>query len=363
YYLSFIVIISMSNKTKIYRYAMAPMVDVTDYAFRQIVSLKSNSSFMTWTEFVSVDGLIANPNKFKRQMAYHSIQRPIVCQLFGHDAKKFKEAARIVRDQGFDAIDINMGCPVRKVVERQSAGSALILDPMAAGDIIKATKDGVDNALPVFVKTRIGFDHIDIDRWIPILLQTEPQLLTLHLRTKKELSNCPAHWEDDVVGRTLRQRGDSTTTRIFGNGDLESMEQCRDKLNTYNQLDGIMVGRGTYGNPWFFSDVNGNQSSLKDKLTAMVEHAILIEQQNALYSGQSIKSIGVHIRNYCQPLSQYGDVAALRTHLIQATTSKDIANILNQYLISKRLPDHLLDDHQTIKDSLYEQVDKLDISF
>ncbi|EFA86051.1 hypothetical protein PPL_01287 [Heterostelium album PN500] len=319
------------------RMAISPMVDVTDHPFRQLVSLyskskdqsSSKSSFITWTEFVSVDGLLANPNRFKSLLDYSEIQRPIVCQLFGSDPDKFNRATKIVADLGFDGVDINMGCPVRKVVERQSSGSALIVDKPTAVSIINATKQAVAGTdMSVSVKTRIGFDEIEIEQWIPTLLQTNPDLLTLHLRTKKELSNCPAHWENEVMGRVtelLKQHRDehqqqksnnnnnnkTTTTRLFGNGDIESRLQIDEMFRRYSLLDGIMVGRGIYGKPWFFSDENQHDDGidLKCRLVALVEHALLIEQHKEKYDLQhNLSSLNLHLKSYTQPLCHLGEI-------------------------------------------------------
>eukprot|EP01133_Synstelium_polycarpum_P012849 gene12849-15090_t len=323
--------------------ACAPMVEVTNHPFRQMLALKSRpaSSYIQYTEFI-----------------------PIVAQLFGSDPKVFERATKVVAEAGFDAIDINMGCPVRKIVDRQSSGSALIKFPETACEIVQAVR-GSANGLPVFVKTRIGFDEIEIERWIPQILSASPDALTLHLRTKKELSNYPAKWRQDTIGRAIEIRDSvAPTTRMLGNGDIGSLDELNAKLAEFPGLDGVMVGRATYGSPWFFNDTvvpeyigDKNSASvpptaqqldpggrtvitLLTQLEALVEHAILIEDHaEEMGHRLSLSSLHPHIKSYCHSLANLGDSASLRGKISNATSSHHIVEILNSYLHSKQRPE------------------------
>jgi tRNA-dihydrouridine synthase len=182
-------------------FVLAPMANVTDAAFRRVIAKYGKPDVM-WTEFVSADGLVYSEQSRKRlliDLLYHESERPIIAQLFGSDPKKMQEATQLVHELGFDGVDLNMGCPDKAVVG-QGAGAALIKTPLLAQQIINACKKAVVN-FPVSVKTRIGYDSADdLTDWIRAILDVEPDVLTVHLRTKKELSLVPAHWTSDIVG-------------------------------------------------------------------------------------------------------------------------------------------------------------------
>ena len=171
---------------------LAPMADVTDAAFRRIIA-KYGKPDVTWTEFVSADGLCsAGRPVLLRDLAYDESERPIVAQLFTSHPEKMFEAAQLVASLGFDGIDINMGCP-DKSIEKQGAGAANIKNPARAVEVIEAARRGAPN-LPVSVKTRIGYNTIDLEGWIGTLLKLRLPVLTVHLRTRKEMSDVPAQW-------------------------------------------------------------------------------------------------------------------------------------------------------------------------
>ena len=225
--------------------ATAPMSNVTDEAFRQMF-VKSGKPDVFWSEFVSVEGLLANKNN-KRILAdlwFSKKEHPIVAQIFGSKPDQFEKVAKIICKMGFDGIDINMGCP-DKSVEKQGAGAALIKNPNLAKEIIRATKKGAKN-IPVSVKTRIGYSKNEIKKWIPILLKEDISTLTVHLRTRNEMSKVKAHWElaRDIVNLKNKY---SPKTLILCNGDISSLKEANEKIKKY-KLDGIMIGRGIFGN-------------------------------------------------------------------------------------------------------------------
>src|SRR3989338_3729618 len=174
-------------------FALAPMADVTDAAFRRIIAKYGKPDVM-WTEFVSVDGLCSiGREKLLPDFWFSEGERPIVAQIFGSDPEHFYKAAQLIQELGFDGIDINMGCPDRGI-NKQGAGVEHLKNPKLAQKVILETMRGAGK-LPVSVKTRIGYNSIQISDWLPYLLETEPAALTLHLRTRKEMSDVPAHWE------------------------------------------------------------------------------------------------------------------------------------------------------------------------
>src|ERR1700733_1071337 len=189
---------------------LAPLADVTDPAFRRIIAKYGKPNVM-WTEFVSADGLfLGGYESLVKDLAYTESERPIVAQFFTSKPEMMRKAAELACDLGFDGIDINMGCP-DKSVEKQGAGAAAIKNPKLAQEIILAAMEGARESskktaknLPVSVKTRIGYNKNELETWLPALLQTHPAVITLHARTRKEMSNVPAQW--DKIKRAVEIR-------------------------------------------------------------------------------------------------------------------------------------------------------------
>jgi tRNA-dihydrouridine synthase len=230
-------------------FVLAPMDDVTDTVFRRIVA-DCAAPDLYFTEFVNVDGL-QSPGRprLMKKLQHTAAERPLIAQIWGKTPDNFYKTAQELVDMGFAGIDINMGCPEKTVV-RNGTCSALINDRPLASEIIKATQAGVDGKLPVSVKTRLGFDTIDLS-WHEFLLGHNLDMLSIHGRTRREMSEVPAHW--DVIGqvRELRDRL-APDTLIVGNGDVMSRAQGTELAETY-KLDGIMIGRGIFHDPFVFS--------------------------------------------------------------------------------------------------------------
>src|SRR3990167_2700804 len=238
-------------------FCLAPMSDVTDVAFRRIIAKYSKNRenrnrIVFWSDLVSADGLCdkLGRKKLSHMLEFSEAERPIVAQLFGANPENMKKACQYVASLGFDGIDINMGCPDRSVVS-QGAGAGMIKNPERARKIIQAVHAGIKAAglnIPVSVKTRIGFNKEEIDTWIPELLKENIATLTIHLRTAKELSLVPAHW--DLMKGIVELRNEiSPETLIIGNGDVVDIDDARNKYKDYG-CDGAMIGRGVFGNPW-----------------------------------------------------------------------------------------------------------------
>lgn len=245
--------------------AVAPMADVTDAAFRRLIAKYSahqradgttGGPDVMWTEFVAADGLVRATEEGKQKLMadliYSEEERPIVAQLFTSNEAHMEYAARLCLELGFDGVDINMGCPDRSI-ERQGCGSAMIKTPDVAAAIVAAAKRGAksdDGGIPVSVKTRLGYYTDEVETWIPAILATNPAALTVHARTRKEMSKVPARWER--VARVVEIRDAlGVDTRILGNGDVLTLEDAHHKI-TATGADGAMIGRALFGNPWFF---------------------------------------------------------------------------------------------------------------
>lgn len=240
---------------------LAPLADVTDPAFRRIIAKYSSHTRadgsiggpdVFWTEFVSADGLCrATPEGKQKLMAdlqYSEEERPIVAQLFSSTPEYMEEAAALCQELGFDGVDINMGCP-DKGIEKQGCGAAMIKSPAQAREIIRAAKRGASN-IPVSVKTRLGYNQDSLEEWLPELLAEEPAVITVHARTRKEMSKVPARWER--VARAVEIRDElRSDTLIFGNGDVHDVLHAHELVHETG-ADGVMLGRAIFGNPWLF---------------------------------------------------------------------------------------------------------------
>ncbi len=264
-------------------FVVAPMADVTDAAFRRMIAKYSahtradgtvGGPDVMWTEFVAADGLVrATPEgkvKLMQDLIYAEEERPIVAQLFSRHPEHMEYAAKLCLELGFDGVDINMGCPAGAIID-QGCGAAMIKTPELAALVIQAAKRGAksdDGGIPVSVKTRLGYNTDQVEDWIPVVLAEKPAVLTIHARTRKEMSKVPAQWER--FERIVELRNNiSPETKIIGNGDVLSLADAEAKAAA-SGVDGIMVGRALFGNPWFFHPTR----RLPTRLTALPTHGV-----------------------------------------------------------------------------------------
>ena len=327
------------------------MANVTDSVFRKLFA-KYGKPDVTWTEFVSADGLMSEGRKkLLHNLDYTNKERPIVAQLFTGHKNEMEGASRLVAELGFDGIDINMGCP-DKAVEKQGGGASLMKNQQLAIEIINSAREGVSEAyykkgkkkypkavIPVSVKTRIGYNKIDLD-WIRLLLEQKLPALTVHLRTRKEMSDMPAHWE--IMPQIVKMRDEiSPETKIIGNGDVVSIADGKEKMDK-SGCDGVMVGRGIFGKPWFFADtasVNNADAKKADeryvqpefRLKIMVEHAKAFEK-----AFKNIKSFDVMKKHFKAYVSGWDGAKELRVELMGTKSAKEVENVVGKYLIGKR---------------------------
>jgi len=316
-------------------FALAPMADVTDAAFREIIAKysrhgkKGGGPDVFWTEFVSADGLASRGReKLLVNLKYSENERPIVAQLFGARPDNMRKAAKIVADLGFDGIDINMGCP-DKAIEKQGAGAALIKNPKLAREIIRAAIDGAPN-LPVSVKTRIGYNKDEIDSWIPELMKEDISALIIHARTRKELSKASANWEKvGKVAELIKNSGKEII--LIGNGDVSDLEDGIIKARE-SGADGVMIGRAIFGNPWLFdADKKSEDISIREKLRVMVEHTKLFEK---LFG--NVKNFAVMKKHYKAYAHDFDGAKELRIKLMEAINGKEVAGIVSDFLKSAK---------------------------
>lgn len=249
-------------------FVLAPMDDVTDTVFRQIV-VKHAPADLMMTEFANADGYCSpGRDAIMSRLRFSPKEQPLVAQIWGVDPKNYFEMAKDLVDMGFVGVDINMGCPIKDMIKK-GACSAMINNHQLATEVIAATKEGVAGKIPVSVKTRIGFDKIQTEEWVGFLLAQKLDALTIHGRTRKEMSKVPNHWEE--IGKAVKLRNKiAPETIMIGNGDVLSREQG-EKLASHHGVDGIMIGRGIFQNLFVFSEEQG-QHSIDEMLRILLSH-------------------------------------------------------------------------------------------
>lgn len=347
---------------------VAPMADVTDAAFRRLLVKYSaheradgsvGGPDVMWTEFVSADGLIRataeGKAKLMADLIYTDEERPIVAQLFSSHPQYMEAAAALCRELGFDGIDINMGCPDR-AIEKQGCGSAMIKTPAVAAAVIQAAKRGAkmgqSNGIPVSVKTRVGYNQDILEEWLPALLKESPAVITIHARTRKDMSKVPARWER--VARAVKIRNElRSDTLIFGNGDVLSLADASEKA-VATGADGIMVGRALFGNPWFFhptkrlpirltalpthgvnretiittdtADQSLEYVTLPERLTVLIEHTRLFVEL------LPFKNFAIMKKHYKAYVNGFPGAAELRHELMQCNSPEEVEVIVHGFL-------------------------------
>lgn len=273
-------------------FCLAPMADVTDPAYRRVIA-KYGALDVLWTEFVSADGLFRGGyDALIHDLGYSEEERPIIAQFFTAHPEYMEKAAALACDMKFDGVDINMGCPDRSVV-KQGAGAALIGNTVLAKELIEAAKRGAGE-MPVSVKTRIGDTKNTLDAWLPALLEAQPAAITIHARTRKEMSKVPAQWETIARAVEIRdafEKGSDHHTLIIGNGDVKDFDDARAKAQE-SGCDGVMLGRAVFGNPWLG---NVRPENLSERMHVLIEHIRFFEE---LLPHKSFTTMKKHFKSY-----------------------------------------------------------------
>ena len=312
--------------------ALAPIEDVTDTVFREVVLSVSEVDALNvvFTEFTSTDGLChekGRPKVIERLLVNTSEMQllkarntKLVAQIWGSDPEKFRESARMISEMNlFDGIDINMGCPAKKLAKSKSCAN-LINYPDLAKEIIYATAESTD--LPVSVKTRIGFSRIITGQWISHLLETSPAAITVHGRTRKMMSNGPALWNE--IGKAVDLRNQSgSSTLIIGNGDVYSYNDAMQRITQYG-VDGVMVGTGVFRNPWMFNP-QPVEVGVGQRIDLMRRHITL--NQDTWGNGKDYNVLKRFFKIY---LNGFANAAHWRDAFMRAGNYEDAFLILNK---------------------------------
>lgn len=299
---------------------MAPMDDVTDDVFRQVI-LRVARPDVFFTEFSNIDGLVHGANGIPlRKLNFTPDQHPIVAQVWGVDPTNMEKAAKMVEELGFDGIDINMGCPVRDVVKR-GAGSGLIGNYEVAGALIDAAKRG-GKGIPLSIKTRLGQKSNMAIEWATFLLEKDIAALTIHGRIAKQMSQGDADWEE--IGKIVEIKNRiKPNTLIIGNGDVKSYSEVLKKRDVYG-VDGVMIGRGVFANPWVFSkDQKDLKHSKEDYINTLLKHLDLFEK-----TWGKTKNFEVIKKFFKMYIKDFNGANALRIRLMDTKSFEEAKSIL-----------------------------------
>ncbi len=304
------------------------MDDVTDSVFRRIIAGAAKPDLF-FTEFANVDGLqSAGRPRLLKKLQFTETEQPLIAHIWGLKPENFTKTAREIADGtmahefglpegvNFAGIDLNMGCPAKSEV-KAGACSALINDRPLASEIIKATQAGAGD-LPVSVKTRLGFSTIDLT-WIEFLLEHNLDMLSVHARTRKEMSKVPAHWEEFGKIRELRDRI-APDTKLVGNGDITSRQLGLELAEKYG-LDGIMIGRGVFHDPYVFAEQSQwHEVTPKERLQLYRRHVELF-QSTWQEGDRPIHTLNKFCKIY---VSDFDGAKELREQLMNAGTTEEL---------------------------------------
>ncbi len=357
--------------------ALSPMDGVTDAPFRQVQAQIGRPDIL-FTEFTNVEGLWRGNLHLYDALLYDDSERPIVAQIFGSTPQDFYRAAIIVCELGFDGVDINMGCP-SKCVTGKGGGAALIREPLLAQEIVRATKQGVEDwangqtlegiglaperiarirrmnearrspiarrRIPVSIKTRLGYDSVIVEDWVKVLLEVEPVAISLHGRTLRQMYTGSADWEAIArAAEIVRQ----TPTLILGNGDLQTPADVLRRLRE-SGVHGVLIGRGSMGNPWLFRNIRAALAASKpghindpaqpgaepiqpvrptarERLLTALHHVQLFTR---LLPEHRFVELRKHLSWYCR---DFFDAVALRRQLVQTSSQEEVQRLIEEAL-------------------------------
>lgn len=304
-------------------FVLAPMEDVTDVVFRHVVKA-AGAPDVFFTEFTNSDSY-CHPDgiqSVRGRLVFEEDEQPIVAHIWGDKPEFFKQMSLGMAEMGYQGIDINMGCPVPNVADR-GKGSGLIRRPEVAAELIKSAKAG---GLPVSVKTRLGFTELsELEGWVTHLLQQDIANLSLHLRTRKEMSKVAAHYE--VIPQIIEIRDRiAPQTKITINGDIADRQAGLSLAEQYG-VDGIMIGRGIFKNPYAFEKEPKEHSS--QELLDLLRMQLDLQDHYAQQVPRSI--VGLH-RFFKIYVKGFPGASELRVQLMNTKSTDEVRQILNHFL-------------------------------
>ncbi len=318
-------------------FVLAPMDDVTDTVFRQLVA-DTAAPDLFFTEFVNVDGLMSPGRpKLLKKLRFVESEKGLVAQLWGLKPENFKAIAEQIADGtiahelglptgcNFVGVDLNMGCPAKSEVQNGACSALIKLENrQLASDIIDATKEGLAGRLPLSVKTRIGFNEVDMS-WFEFLLGKDLSLLTVHGRTRKEMSKVPAHW--DIIGEVVQMRNRlAPQTLVAGNGDVLNRTHGMALADQYG-LDGIMIGRGIFQDPYAFAADSPWETKTRQERIALYQKQVSLFAQTWQHGEHNIKTLNRFCKIY---ISDFDGAKELREQLMECTSTDQLLQTMAQ---------------------------------
>ncbi|MBU1123815.1 tRNA-dihydrouridine synthase family protein [Patescibacteria group bacterium] len=319
------------------------MAGVTDAAYRQLIK-KLAPEVIVYSEFLSTDAIHYGAKKTMQMIHFDAeIEHPFIVQIFGKDPQHFLSAAKVVEEMGADGIDINMGCPAARVTS-SCHGSALMKNPELAAELVAATKEAVK--IPVSVKTRLGWDSSE--NLIPFckgLIEAGADALAIHGRTYSQKYKGDADWEP------IYELKKAVDVPVIGNGDIKNAQDAVDKIGN---LDGVMVGRGTFGNPWVMGDVvdafeshwslvTGHWSPETDQRRATSDQRPFVPTKDRLTFTQKIPLILEHCELAVKLKGEKRGMLEMRKHLASYVKGIDGAKELRAKLVRVESIDEVKD--------------------
>jgi tRNA-dihydrouridine synthase len=303
-------------------FILAPMDDVTDTVFRQIIADIAKPDLF-FTEFVNVDGL-QSPGRprLMHKLRLDDREVPVIAQLWGLKPENYYKTTKDIIEMGYAGVDVNMGCPVKTVV-KNGACAALINNKELAGQIIDAVKEAAGDHFPVSVKTRVGFNNVDLS-WSEFLLSKKLNMLSIHGRTAKQMSKVPADW--DLIGK-VRELRDVTcpSTLIVGNGDVKNRQHGLELAEKY-KLDGIMIGRGIFEDPFVFEENSPWQDYTKQQKIDLYRKHVELFIKTWQNNERKIETLNKFCKVY---INGFEGVKEFREQLMSAKSAAQLLSRLN----------------------------------
>ncbi|MBR1874800.1 tRNA-dihydrouridine synthase family protein [Candidatus Saccharibacteria bacterium] len=301
---------------------LAPMEGVTDSVFRAVIN-KAGRPDLFFTEFTNVSSFASEKGRHDalERLTVIPSDSPIIAQIWGKNPEHFAILASKLEELGFSGLDLNMGCP-DKHVNKAGGGAAMIRTPELASECIKQARENTN--LPVSVKTRLGFTYVDeYKEWLPFLLKHHLAALTVHLRTRKEMSKVPAHFE--LIPEIIRLRNEiSPETKLIINGDIRDLEHVHKLSEKYPEIDGFMIGRGVFNNPFCFTN---KKPTLEDLIELFRYHLDLYDQRAAEihYPFEPLKHF------YKVYINSFDGASDLRVKLMDCKTTDELRQVLDEF--------------------------------
>lgn len=304
-------------------FVLAPMEGVTDIAFRQVIA-KAGRPDLFFTEFTNVSSYASEKGRENalERLKIAPSDSPIIAQIWGKNPEHFSELSSALESLGFSGIDLNFGCPDRHV-NRAGGGAAMIKTPNLAVECFRNAKKST--SLPVSIKTRLGFTYLNEWKdWLSVLLSEHPAALTIHLRTRKEMSKVPAHFE--LIPEILKLKNRlSPETKLIINGDIKDKAHAEELYRKHPELDGFMIGRGVFQNPFCFTDHIATKDELID---LFFYHLDKFDEENSK-TPRSFEPLKHYFKIY---LNSFPGASDLRNELMNAHSTAEARTILNSKL-------------------------------